>query len=86
MASDAKSNVTCLIYLSDGYEGGELCIKVPRTILDDDPMPDKKHYDAYTITPKKGYAVLFHKNNRHRAKEVFGQKMILLVDLFTNAL
>src|SRR5580658_7059127 len=42
ISSDGKSNVTCLIYLTDGYEGGELNIKVKRTDLSIEP--EKKHF------------------------------------------
>lgn len=67
--TDGESNITCLIYLSDGYEGGELNIKI------------KEKHLLFNVSPKKGYAILFLKKYLHYANEVFGCKRILLVDL-----
>ena len=83
VATDGKSNVTCLIYLTDGYEGGELNIKIKRKDLT--MNPEKEHF-KFTITPKKGYGVCFNKDSLHYANEVFGKKLILLIDLKTSFL
>lgn len=69
------SNYTCLIYLSDDFEGGKLSLKIPQ---------DEKetHYDILTITPRRGYGVVFHKSLIHYADEVTsGSKDIMIVDL-----
>lgn len=78
VAQDGKSNITCLIYLTDGYEGGELNVKVKRTVLD--TQPDKKHF-LFNIKPQAGNAIIFKKSYWHYANEVFGIKRILLIDL-----
>lgn len=78
---DGKSNLTCLLYFTDDYDGGELKYKVKRTDLSVEP--EKKH-NVITIKPKNGYGIVFKKEFLHSAEEVFGKKCIMLVDLFTD--
>lgn len=88
---DATQHLACmglphsyslLVYLSDGFEGGELCVKCPRTALDPEPAlePTKRHR-VYTFEPRVGHGILFSKRYLHWANEVYGCKIILLTDL-----
>jgi len=80
MSKDGICDMTCLIYLSEVNEGGELVLRTERPIEDLSYMPNKKFYH-FKIMPKKGYGIIFQKNTIHWADEVFSNKIILLIDL-----
>jgi hypothetical protein len=73
---------TCLIYLTDDYDGGILSIKLPRS---DEHIKtfgsfDKKHL-TITMEPRKSYGVIFPKDTIHYNNELLcGDKIILLID------
>lgn len=82
---DNKSNYTLLIYLTDDFDDGKLSVKLPMAESEINPEdPDKKH-KVFTIVPKKGYAVMFHKSLVHWASEVYtGNKNFLLIHMHSN--
>lgn len=61
---------TILIYLSQ-FEGGELTIKVPRA-------EGKNFY--VTPEPRAGHAVIFPKNCIHYTEELYGDKVLVILD------
>jgi hypothetical protein len=63
------ANTTCIIYLNDNYEGGELYLE----------LDDKIH----KIIPKIGYGLFFSKNIYHYANEVYSSKELLILDICT---
>jgi hypothetical protein len=66
---------TLLIYLTENFTGGNLTVKVPRTV-------DTQHY-YLTPEPRKCYGFLFPKTCIHYTDELFqGDKLILLVDVY----
>lgn len=82
---DNKSNYTLLIYLTDDFDDGKLSVKLPRSELEiQSEDPDKKN-KVFTIVPKKGYGVIFHKSLVHWASEVYtGNKNFLLIHVHSN--
>lgn len=73
---------TCLIYLTDDFEGGILTVKVKRDEEDMNTYGDieKKHL-CITPEPRETYGVLFQKGVIHYTDDLIGGcKIILLVD------
>lgn len=64
--SYANDTHTCLIYLTDNFNGGVLSIKQPRSEehIDKYGESDKKHITV-TPEPRICYGVIFPKNNIH---------------------
>lgn len=84
-AHDNKSNYTLLIYLTDDFDDGKLSVKMPRSETEiQSEYPDKKN-KVFTIVPKKGHGVLFHKSLVHWAENVYtGNKKFLLIHMHSN--
>lgn len=73
---------TCLIYISDDFEGGKLSLKVSRTAEEMAANNPHLKHKVYTITPRKGYGIVFNKSILHYADDVInGSKNILLIDI-----
>ena len=79
---------TCLIYLTDDFEGGVLTIKKPyrdnlyEDNLHEDNLYEDNLYEDITFKPMKTYGVIFPKEYIHYTDELInGNKYILLVDL-----
>ena len=63
-----NANTTCIIYLNDNYDGGNLHLELSSDRI-------------IKIIPKTGYAVFFSKNFYHYAIEVYTPKELLILDL-----
>jgi len=73
---------TCLIYLSDDFNGGVLSIKIPRSTehIQEYGKDDKKHL-IITPEPRINYGIIFPKDAIHYTNELLeGNKLILLID------
>jgi hypothetical protein len=73
---------TCLIYITDDFEGGILSVKLPRTQnhIHQFGESDKKHINI-TPEPRINYGVIFPKNVIHYTDMLTsGDKLILLID------
>lgn len=73
---------TCLIYITDDFEGGVLTVKLPRTLehINCFGETEKKHI-AITPEPRVNYGVIFPKNIIHYTDMLTsGNKLILLID------
>ena len=82
---DGISNYTLLLYLTDNFNDGKLSIKLRRSIEEENEDQPDKHHKVFTIIPKKGYGVIFHKELLHWASEIVeGEKNFLLIHLFSN--
>lgn len=73
-----KSFLTLLIYLNDGFEGGE-------TLFDD--SCSEEPFDDVTIVPKKGMALFFEHSTHHKGEVVAsGIKYVMRTDVMYSAL
>lgn len=73
---------TCLIYITDNFEGGVLSIKLPRTQehINEYGDKDKLHINI-TPEPRVNYGIIFPKNVIHYTDMLTsGDKLILLID------
>lgn len=78
---DNQCNYTLLIYLTDDFDDGKLSIKTKRTDEDRERLEPNKFHHVFTITPIKGYGIIFDKSLLHWADEVIGNKNFLLIHL-----
>lgn len=77
-----KHQYTCLIYLTDNFEGGYLSLKIKRSDTELQQCDFNLKHKVVTLTPKTGYCVVFDKNILHYANEVVdGCKEILVIDI-----
>lgn len=68
-----RSQFTFMVYLNDGFEGGGTSFADPYGRLG---------FDPFTVTPKKGSALLFYHHLDHRGDEVTaGRKYVLRTDV-----
>ncbi len=77
-----KDTHTCLIYLTDDFNGGKLSVKLPREKdhIQNYGSPDLKHINI-TPEPRIMYGIIFPKNTIHYTNELLeGDKIILLID------
>lgn len=73
---------TCLIYLTDNFNGGVLSVKLPRSQehIQEFGSEDLKHINI-TPEPRAMYGIIFPKNTIHYTNELLeGDKLILLID------
>jgi predicted 2-oxoglutarate/Fe(II)-dependent dioxygenase YbiX len=67
-----RSQFTFMVYLNDGYAGGGTSFADPHGRL----------FEPFTVTPKRGSALLFYHHLDHRGDEVTaGQKYVLRTDV-----
>ena len=68
-----KSLYTLLIYLNDGFEGGETVFY------------DNNFEETYRVKPEKGKALLFHIDLWHKASEILeGEKYWIGCEIISN--
>lgn len=68
-----RSQFTFMVYLNDGYEGGGTSFA---------DSYGRLGFDPFTVTPKKGSALLFYHHLDHRGDEVTtGRKYVLRTDV-----
>lgn len=68
-----RSYLTMLVYLSDGFEGGETSF--------DDSYSDES-FDAFQVEPKQGLALFFEHQTHHKGEPVLeGRKYVLRTDV-----
>jgi len=68
-----RSYLTMLVYLSDGFEGGE-------TSFDD--SYSEESFDAFHVQPKQGLALFFEHQTHHKGEPVLeGRKYVLRTDV-----
>lgn len=82
-ASTYGDTHTCLIYLTDDFDGGNLTVKLPRSeshILEHG-CKDMKHVTV-TPEPRACYGIIFPKSALHYTNDQLeGDKIIVLVDI-----
>lgn len=68
-----RSYLTCLVYLNDGFEGGE-------TSFEDSYSDDS--FDEFSVTPQTGMALFFEHPTHHKGEPVrSGRKYVLRTDV-----
>ena len=76
---------TCLIYITDDFNGGNLTIKLPTTNIIKKTDNIKGKFLNITCEPRICYGVIFPKNTIHFTDELLsGNKLILLIDCKIN--